>query len=290
MIGLLAPAGAALVATALLTLVARRLRPRLAVHLMAGAVGSVFVTILTLAWVIGVGALAHDPLTAPAFRWCHHVFGPHHHLSRWLYVPALAVAWWTTAWGVHVVIAWWRRRGHVARHVAVVHTSTPVAYAETGRHGGMVVSTGMLEVLGPVERAALFAHEDAHLEHRHDRFLVLGALASGLLVLRPAVAELRHALERWADEQAAERIGDRRTVAGAIARAALASHDHRTPALGMTGADIPARVEALLAPPAPLRHRWPCHLVATVAAVSAMVGAVVQFHHLADIVATICSS
>ena len=68
-------------------------------------------------------------------------------------------------------------------------------------------------------------------------------------VLAPLNARLRFAVERWADEDAANEIGDRALVACAIARAALASQS--TPRLGLAIADagVVERVQIMLAGP-----------------------------------------
>ena len=50
--------------------------------------------------------------------------------------------------------------------------------------------------------------------------------------LRPTARALRHTVERWADEDAADAVADRRTVARALARAALAAHAHRRHTFG----------------------------------------------------------
>ena len=72
-------------------------------------------------------------------------------------------------------------------------------------------------------------------------------------LLRPTAATVAHAVERWADEDAAQAVADRRVAARTLARTALLMHRHRpaapTPAVGVLGADVPGRVEALLAPP-----------------------------------------
>ncbi|MBD0670461.1 M48 family metalloprotease, partial [Streptomyces sp. CBMA156] len=80
-----------------------------------------------------------------------------------------------------------------------------------GRAGRVVVSEGMLRVLGPSERAVLLAHERAHLRGRHHVFSAVVGLAAAA---HPALARLGPALEfhleRWADEAAAAAVGDRR--------------------------------------------------------------------------------
>ncbi|MEH0573409.1 MULTISPECIES: M56 family metallopeptidase [Streptomyces] len=139
----------------------------------------------------------------------------------------------------------------------------PEAYALPGRPGRIVVSSGMLRSLSAPEREVLFAHERAHLAHGHHVFLAAAELAS---VLHPALHGLRtpigYALERWADESAAETTGDRTLTARAIARAALAAHTGSACArprlsLTATAGPVPRRVFALLAahPAAPGTRR-----------------------------------
>ncbi|MFF7340890.1 M56 family metallopeptidase [Streptomyces sp. NPDC008163] len=128
-----------------------------------------------------------------------------------------------------------------------------------GRRGRVVVTSGMLRSLEPGEREVLLAHERAHLAGRHH---LLSAVVDLVSVIHPAIRSLREALafhlERWADEEAAEVVGDRRVTAAAIARAALAGAAHARvagyPLLSATSGPVPRRVAALLLPePAPAR-------------------------------------
>ncbi|MGS2591758.1 M48 family metalloprotease [Streptomyces hebeiensis] len=148
--------------------------------------------------------------------------------------------------------------GGTAGELAVLRRARPDAYALPGRPGRIVVTTGMLRALEPDERAALFAHERAHLRGRHHRVLVAVELAA---LCHPALRTLGepvgYALERAADEAAAAAVGDRRLVARAIARAALAARAASAPArpdrpraaLGMNAGPVPRRVAALLDTP-----------------------------------------
>ncbi|WP_033254415.1 M56 family metallopeptidase, partial [Kitasatospora phosalacinea] len=98
------------------------------------------------------------------------------------------------------------------------------AYALPGRPPRIVATTGMLAALTGPERAALLAHERAHLTGRHHLLLAAAEYAA---VCHPALRPLRPALgyhlERWADECAAAEVGDRALTARAIGRAALAA-------------------------------------------------------------------
>jgi hypothetical protein len=64
---------------------------------------------------------------------------------------------------------------------------------------------------------------------------------------------VRIATERWADEEAAREIGDRPTVARAVARAALVGTDAPGSGLAMGDVGVIERVEALF-DDAPRRH------------------------------------
>ncbi|MEU8618625.1 M56 family metallopeptidase [Streptomyces sp. NPDC048623] len=167
------------------------------------------------------------------------------------------------------------------RPVAVLPDPVPYAYALPGRRRDrVVVSSGMLASLGPAERRALFAHERAHLAAGHHRHLLAVQLAARANpFLRPLRTAVTYTAERWADEEAAAAVGSRRTVARAVARAALIA----VPAPRTTGAlaqvsgggagPVPRRVAALLGP-APARPAWPPLCTAVGMAVwSAAVGA-----------------
>ncbi|MEU9239524.1 M56 family metallopeptidase [Streptomyces sp. NPDC048385] len=139
--------------------------------------------------------------------------------------------------------------------LAVLDDASPHAFALPGAPGRIVVSHGMLRCLGDTEREALLAHERAHLRDRHHLFQTAWRLtAAACPLLRPVAGTGGFVLERWADEAAAERVGDRTVVARAVGRAALASA--KAPAgdsLAATGGAVPQRVRALLAPPPPKR-------------------------------------
>ncbi len=152
----------------------------------------------------------------------------------------------------------------------VVADEAADAYALPGRPGRIVVTAGMLAALDEPGRAALLAHEQAHLAGFHYLFTTAARLAATASpLLRPAARAVEYTVERWADERAATVVGDRRLVAQAIGRAALAAKANRprraTPdALGAVfsgtrtraharAGPVPRRVAALLAPPPPRR-------------------------------------
>lgn len=171
--------------------------------------------------------------------------------------------------------AWCRRLGPDDGRPVVIDDTEPQAFAVAGLRGRVVVTTAMVAALRPAERAALLAHEHAHLRHRHHVWIQLAevsAVANPALRRVPAVARLM--AERWADEDAALRTGDRRITAEAIGHAALARAGPRRPApvtgLPATGGDVPHRVRALLRAP---RHQWsrPTAAVVALAAVGVLV-------------------
>ncbi|WP_330234733.1 M48 family metalloprotease [Streptomyces sp. NBC_00566] len=171
--------------------------------------------------------------------------------------------------------------------LCVLDDPRPDAFALPGglrRADRIVVTTGMLRALGPVEREALLAHERAHLAAKHHLFLSAAQLAGWCHpALSSVTGHVSFAAERAADEAAARHCGDRDTTAQAVGRAALAASRARgtatTPALapGAATGPVPARVKALLAP-APVRRVVPAllamTLVCTAAGASSLAGAV----------------
>jgi Zn-dependent protease with chaperone function len=117
----------------------------------------------------------------------------------------------------------------------------------------IIATDSLLRTLDPAQRRAMFAHEQAHLSRRHHWYLLLTNVAA---VLNPLLFRLPDAVteatERWADEDAAQTVGDRRVLAQALGRAALSSLPRTVPA--MAQAHVGERVRALMAPPPPRRR------------------------------------
>ncbi|GAA1022556.1 hypothetical protein Aple_096930 [Acrocarpospora pleiomorpha] len=126
------------------------------------------------------------------------------------------------------------------------------AYSVPGRPGRIVVSEAMLRALSDEDRAAVVEHERAHLATGHHVWLAASRLAiSAHPLLWPVRPVIAYVVERWADERAATRLGNRVQVARAIGAAALV----RSPAppgngVGFLGGrrGVPQRISALLAP------------------------------------------
>lgn len=290
---LLLPALAVVLVSLSAGIVQRRLSPPAAARvLVALAVIAVSAVAGALA-LVAFGYVAQFRWVADWAGWCRSIYGTHR-IPAWQGLGSLgALALMGRA------LARARRRALAVRasyHGAtppleVVHTDEPIAYASPGRGGGVVVSSGMLRALDADERRVLLAHERAHLQRRHYRFLeTLDLAVAALPILRPLRAQLRFATERWADEDAAREVGDRRLVARAIVRAAVAQADWR-PRLSMAiaGLGVPARVDALLqervAPPLVGEAAATAGGAALMVSVSS---SALQFHHLLAFAAHIC--
>jgi hypothetical protein len=177
-----------------------------------------------------------------------------------------------------------RAAGLPAESIVVVPGSAIEAYALPGRPGRIVVSGRLLDRLDNGRRAALIAHEQAHLAGRHHLFASVARLAAAANpMLLPVARSVEYTVERWADEHAAVVTGDRRLVAQTIGQVALLSPPGRRKApviaMGVVGqltqrvsvaraGPVPRRVAALLASP-PRRRTV---LVAAVAAVVLLAG------------------
>ena len=162
------------------------------------------------------------------------------------------------------------------------------AYALPGRPGRIVVSSELLDRLGSDRRAALIAHEQAHLSGRHHLFVAAARLAAAANpMLIPVARAVEYTVERWADEHAARVTGNRTLVAKTIGHVALLASDHprQLPAMSLgvvastarrvslaVAGPVPRRVAAMLA--APPRRRFAvlaaCMALVAIAAVAAL--------------------
>ncbi|MFV2121598.1 M56 family metallopeptidase, partial [Streptomyces sp. Act-28] len=171
---------------------------------------------LALLMVVGTAQLPGNPLpdgwSDPEVREAV----PYDEIAGKAAIPALVVVLAScgrVAWRHHRV----RRRasralaGLPGRSVAILPDDVPYAYALPGEPDRVVTTTGMLRALAGPERRALFAHERAHLAGRHHRFLLAVQMAARANpFLRPLRTAVAYTTERWADEEAAARVGDRR--------------------------------------------------------------------------------
>jgi hypothetical protein len=158
--------------------------------------------------------------------------------------------------------------------LVVLDDDRPDAFTTAQPAGRIIVTTGLLRMLTPQEQRVLLAHETSHLTHRHAWWNLAADLAAAVdPMLRPAARAVATAVERWADEDAARTVGDRRLVAATLVRVAqlqsgfAGSTVAPTAGPAATGGDVVARVRALLAPAPPRRP-----LVVTALIVGLLVG------------------
>jgi Zn-dependent protease with chaperone function len=269
---LLFPVPAALAARPL----AERVEPRLATWLLAGGALALAVLSCTALGVLAVAGLVRLPLAALVGGWSATVVRAGDPVSTVEAVLAGLVL--AAAAGAGARMLWRRVRALAAAaleaaclpgpdRLVVLDDHVPDAYALPGLPGRIVVSTGMFDVLDEADRAAMLAHERAHLACHHYAFVAAVHLAAAVNpLLRPAATAVAYTVERWADERAAAACGNRRQVARAVGKAALATAHVPSPGriraavMGFLGVrlrrdplasagPVPRRVAALLAEP-----------------------------------------
>lgn len=101
--------------------------------------------------------------------------------------------------------------------VVVVDDNSADAYTVAGLRGCVVISQRLLTALSADERRVLTAHELSHLSKRHHLLVHLADIAAAANpLLKPVCGAVRLGVERWADEDAAAGIGDRRIAGRAL--------------------------------------------------------------------------
>jgi Zn-dependent protease with chaperone function len=162
-------------------------------------------------------------------------------------------------------------RNPLLRGTRVVDHDIPVAYCLPGLRSRLVLSRGVLAVLSEDELRAVLAHEQAHLDQRHDLvvlpFVALVASFPRLPAVRTARQAVALLVEMLADDRAVRRH-DRSALARALWRVSSA----QVPAggLGAAGDDVVVRARRLLVPPYPLPRRARLGVVVLTAAVLAL--------------------
>lgn len=247
--------------------IARRVAPALAARVLTSAA---VLTAVATTWslVLLAAALLGDvpPVIREAREDGHPVTAPVPGaigLAACLTLAAIALRLWRAVRAERCTRRALRRlcAGHPADTELIVAASdTPQAFAIPGRPGRILVTSAMLSALEPAERRVLLAHERAHLAHRHGPLVTAATLAvAANPLLGPVRTAVGFLVERWADEQAAATVGDRRATARALARAALTAGRSGTAcALHFTDRAVTRRIAALQTSPPP--QLWPVAL------------------------------
>ncbi len=223
--------------------------------------------------------------------WCDALYPGDHGAAPW--AGALAAALLLVA--ARRVVRYTRRvRAELASFaeiegVEVIAAAGPFAFAVPGSPGGVVLGDQLVHALSRDERRAVIAHEHAHLDHGHHRYVhVAETCAEAFPFLVPLARQVRFNTERWADETAAVAVGSRTLVARTIARVALLGAPQATPGvLGFGALSATARVDALLHPPARARLTLPVAASAMTILIT-LAGSSVQVHHLATFLHHVC--
>lgn len=140
--------------------------------------------------------------------------------------------------------------------VTVLARGNPTVYCLPGQHDRIVLSQAAVDRLTPEQLDAVLAHEQAHLDQRHDLLLELFTVLHEA-VPRPIRAEeaLREAhllAEMLADRAAASRVGAVPLAHALVAMAGAGAGDEPPPA-GATltgGAQVGVRLRAFASDPA----------------------------------------
>jgi Zn-dependent protease with chaperone function len=147
------------------------------------------------------------------------------------------------------------QRNLLLKGASVLDHEVPVAYCLPGLRPRVVLSRGALSLLSYDEVRAVLAHEQAHLDQRHDLvvlpFVALNATFPVLAPVRTARSEVALLIELLADDRAA-RHHDRTHLARALWK--IGTGEAPAGALALAGEDVLLRAHRLLAPPDPL-HR-----------------------------------
>ncbi len=283
------PAVVAVVAGVLATASHRRLRPPVGACLLVVTMTAVVIAVVPAVAVFAFGFLTHLPWFGGALTWCRDALDLHPRVPEWLGMPAVIMI---GAAGVRlhrVRRSWLRFRCDESDGIEILPSDKLFAYTMPGPGGHIVVSDGLVERLDDGEVAVVLAHERVHARQRHDRYLLVGAVAVAMLpFLAPMQRRLTFALERWADEDAVTELdADRTLVARTLATVALSGAAVPPGAVGVVGLGVAGRVAALLEP-APTAQSRLWLSVGAVGVLAVLGAAAVQAHHVMPLLAALC--
>ena len=286
MIQLVTPLAVVVVLGTIVAFVGRGLSPRnaarvaLVVLLLGGATMVPVVGHLLIAFLVGVpevGPLVHNTLHSGGI-----------HLAKPNLVGAVALVAFVYAVFSLTRLVFSRKKIRAAHGggLVVAPDAGMYAFALPGSRPGVVVSQGLVDSLSPDELAIVLAHENAHIENRHDRWMLVGQVCSAVNpLMRHSLLSLRYSLERWADEAAVRTCGSRQLVRETIAKVALGPEQPQH-VLGVASFGVVARVRVLGLP----EHggsRW--NLVFSACGVVLMaILCAIQWHHVALAISTVC--
>lgn len=226
-----------------------RLRPATAARCTAILLASVSIAAVPTLWLIGLSGLAHLGLHNPVIDWSRHLLPDYRPIGAIVGIASLAAALVGTIRTLRVLLLHRRIRCTDTCPLEIIETEEIYAYTLPGPAATIAISTGLQKALAADEYGVVLAHEQAHARHRHDRYKLLGLLATAFVPTTQSVAaRLDYYIERWADEESLEVTGAERGLAArTIAKVALAGVTP-SPALGIADHGVAARATALLAP------------------------------------------
>ncbi|HXZ71767.1 MAG TPA: M48 family metalloprotease [Streptosporangiaceae bacterium] len=155
-----------------------------------------------------------------------------------------------------------RRHAQTARLVGLpeptldavlVEHARPTAYCVAGRPPTVILTTGALLALDPVQLDAVLAHERAHLAWRHHRLLAMARISRRALPFLPLMRDTEAQVERLVElhaDDVATRARDPRPLAAALV--VLAAPPGPAPLLAAGVTDAVKRIHRLLRPAEPL--------------------------------------
>ena len=147
-------------------------------------------------------------------------------------------------------------QGQRANGAFLIEAPEPAIFCVPGRERRVIFTTSAWNVLSAPERAAVMAHEQAHLRWRHHLVVAVARGTArawpGFRLFQAAADELGRLVEVHADDVASQRHG-RRVLGSALLHLTDAYRPAGT--MGAAGGSLAGRVTRLAAPPVPLRTR-----------------------------------